>query len=81
MMAFWARDYRQAERRLTALTDAYTDTALIRCERDRAAALATTAYTISGPSRTRGAILALGAMAALAAAILGILRVRRHPLD
>ncbi len=81
MTSFWARDYRTAEHRLAALTDAYTDTALIRCERERAAVLATTPYTIFGPSRMRRAILALGAMAALAAAILGILRVRRHPLD
>ncbi len=78
MAAFWARDYRTAQQRLSALTGAYTDTALIECEHDRAAALAATAYAISGPSPTRRAILALGAMATLAAGILGVLRVRRH---
>ena len=81
MTAFWARDYTVAERRLGTLTETFTDTALIRCERARAATLATTSYAISGPSRLRGAILALGVMAAVAATILGILRVRRQPLE
>lgn len=81
MTAFWAREYAVAERRLGALEERFTDTALIRCERTRAATLATSPYAISGPSRLRGAILALGAMAAIAAAILGILRVRRQPLE
>ena len=81
MAAFWDRDYALAERRLTAVTQTYTDAALARCEARQAHALAAARYEISGPSRTRAAILALGAMATLAAALLGIVRVRRHPLD
>ena len=81
MAAFWSRDYVVAADRLAALAPTYTDAALVRCEQQQAAALATAGYAISGPSTTRSAILALGAMATLVAALLGILRVRRHPLD
>ncbi len=78
MAAFWARDYPLAERRLADQVGAYTDTVLVRCQRERAAALATTGYDLSGPSRSRGAILAIGATAMLAAMIFGVLRLRRH---
>ncbi len=81
MAAFWSRDYVVAADRLAALVPTYADAALVRCEQQQAAALATAGYAISGPSTTRSAILALGAMATLVAALLGILRVRRHPLD
>jgi hypothetical protein len=81
MAAFWDRDYGLAERRLTAVTQTYPNAALARCGARHAQALANARYEISGPSRTRAAIFALGAMATLAAAILGIVRVRRHPID
>ena len=81
MAAFWDRDYALAERRLTEVLQTYPDAALARCEARRAHGLALAGYEISGSSRTRAAILALGAMATLAAALLGIVRVRRHPLD
>ena len=81
MATFWDRDYALAERRLAALAQTYTSAALARCEGRQAAALANASYERAGPSRARAAILALGAMAALAAALLGILRVRRHPLE
>ena len=81
MTAFWDRDYALAERRLAALTQTYTDATLARCEGRQADALAAARYEISGPSRSRAAILALGAMATFAAVLLGILRVRRHPLE
>jgi hypothetical protein len=80
MSTFWARDYLLAERRLAAVAASFADSALPRCERLRAAALATAPYTISGPPRGRRAVLAFGAMAALAAAILGLIRIARHPL-
>lgn len=80
MAAFWARDYRLAERRLAAVSASFNDSALPRCEQRRAAALATDPYAISGPSRGRRAILAFGAIATLVAAILGVIRILRHPL-
>mgnify|MGYP006369651679 CR=1 FL=1 len=80
MAAFWARDYVLAERRLAAVTAGFADSALARCEQRRAAALAAAPYVIARPSRGRRAILAFGAIATLAAAILGIVRIARHPL-
>jgi hypothetical protein len=81
MAAFWDRDYALAERRLTAVTQTYPRGALARCEARQAHALAIARYAISGSSRTRAALLAFGWTATLVAALLGIARVRRHPLD
>jgi Trypsin-like peptidase domain len=81
MEAFWDRDYTAAEARLSDLATRVPNADVIRCQLQQAAQLKNASYTISGPSRTRTAILALGAMATLAAAIFGILRVARHPLD
>ena len=81
MDTFWARDYPLAQGRLEALAKQSPAAALARCEAQQAGQLAAAPYGISGPSRTRNAVLAFGAMAALAAAILGIMRVRRQRLD
>jgi hypothetical protein len=81
MTAFWNRDYSDAEARLATLAALVPDSDVIGCQRQLATKLKNADYTISGPSRTRTAILVLGAMATLAAAIFGLLRVARHPLE
>ena len=79
MDAFWERRYALASARLSALGERYPDAALVRLESRRADALATGVYTLDGPSRIRGAVLATGAMAMLCLAILMLIRMRRLP--
>lgn len=80
MAAFWRRDYRTAAAKLDLLGDADPAAALVRHEHGRATALADSDYALRAPSRARGVILAVGAMATLAAAALGAVRIRRQPL-
>lgn len=80
MSAFWRRDYAAAASSLALLRDAEPDIPLVRYEQARATALQEAAYAVRAPSWRRGLILAIGAMAALAAAALGAIRIRRQPL-
>jgi hypothetical protein len=80
MAAFWRRDYRSAAASLELLRDADPGAALVRDEHGRATALADADYALRAPSRARGVILAVGAMATLSAAALGAVRIRRQPL-
>lgn len=75
MDAFWRREYGDAQRRLSALGTRYDDPALVALEERRASRLAIAPFRVSGPSRFRGALLALGAMAAFAAVAFGVLRL------
>ena len=79
MAAFWRRDYGPAAASLKRLRDADPAGAFVRHEYERATALVAADYTLRRPSRTRGAVLAFGAMAAVCAAALGALRIRRQP--
>lgn len=80
MLAFWRRDYPAAASDLAVLGDADHDAPLVRQEHARATALADAAYVLHTPSRGRGAVLGIGAMATLVAAALGVMRLRRQPL-
>jgi hypothetical protein len=80
MSAFWRRDYAPAATSLTVLLDAQPDIPLVRYEQARATALQDAPYGLRLPSRRRGLILAVGAMATLSAAALGAIRIRRQPL-
>jgi hypothetical protein len=79
MAAFWQRRYALASTRLSALSDRYPDASLVRLESRRAQELATGGYTLEGPSRVRGVLLATGAMAMLCLALLMMIRMRRLP--
>ena len=80
MLAFWRRDYPAAASDLAVLGDADHDAPLVRQEQARATALVDAAYMLRTPSRGRGAVLGIGAMATLVAAALGVMRLRRQPL-
>ncbi len=80
MSAFWRRDYAPAATSLALLHDAEPAIPLVRFELARATALQDAPYALRVPSRRRGVILAVGAMATLSAAALGAIRIRRQPL-
>lgn len=80
MSAFWRRDYAPAATSLALLDDTGPQIPLVRYEQARAAALKDSPYALRVPSRRRGIILAIGAMATLSAAALGAIRIRRQPL-
>ncbi len=80
MSAFWRRDYAPAATNLALLNDAGPAIPLVRYEQARANRLKDAPYAVRVPSRRRGVILAVGAMATLSAAALGAIRIRRQPL-
>lgn len=80
MAAFWRREYGQAATSLALLLEANPDLPLVARELVRATALEGAEYTVHPPSRPRGVILAIGAMATLSAIALGAIRIRRQPL-
>ncbi len=74
MDAFWQRDYNRAATLLTGL-----EHPVARFERRRATRLAQAQYSLVGPSRSRRAVLTFGALSALIALVLGVMRVRLPP--